>query len=568
MKYLLYLWRSIIRRPKRHLTLYSILTCAFLLPLVISIYRDSSAYGQEQFLLDWTKGATFHIANAAEEDVQYFEDIPGLSQPSCVEGTIYLRILSEEEWKNYRQVDSYFGEISHRISCADNKELAVATFDYYTAHGISTDPAVAYEQRALLVFNLFIILVSVFVAQSAYKSHLNHFSSEMGTLTSCGANLRQIRNIFIVEYLIVFSLAAISSILLSAVIMKLLFWFALEIKNVSGLAWLIFHMDPVNTAIHLLIYFFFSAAVLGITLWRYSRKSVWTLLHHDTLHAETVRRRQIDITPPPSVALSRFWRSRTNGSLYNCLLITVPVMTIFLFLFNYLMLNIEVTTTAPEYELQMTRDVYQFEEISQEDIAYVEEIEGIRRVQPDQEYILDETGISGSEMVDRLFIALEDPAMHDEIKAVLQEHFSGAGYRIIDHQEPVDYMQQISRGMYILMAYLFCILFLFVLVILSIKICDYIEGCSKIIRSLYVIGASGQDLYYSYMRQIFPMALAAAAMPIVISEILLVLVAVSINVSALINGAAVVVYLVVAALIVGSYLYPAHCTLKSILRKL
>ena len=65
MKYLLYLWRSIIRRPKRHLTLYSILTCAFLLPLVISIYRDSSAYGQEQFLLDWTKGATFHITNAA-----------------------------------------------------------------------------------------------------------------------------------------------------------------------------------------------------------------------------------------------------------------------------------------------------------------------------------------------------------------------------------------------------------------------------------------------------------------------------------------------------------------------
>lgn len=107
MKYLLYLWRSILRRPRRHLTLYSILTCAFLLPLVISIYRDSSAYGQEQFLLDWSKGATFHIANATQEDVQYFENIPGLSQPTYEDGTIYLRILSEENGKTINRLISF-----------------------------------------------------------------------------------------------------------------------------------------------------------------------------------------------------------------------------------------------------------------------------------------------------------------------------------------------------------------------------------------------------------------------------------------------------------------------------
>lgn len=570
MKYLLYLWRSIVRRPQRHFTLYSILTCAFLLPLVISIYRDSSAYGQEQFLLDWTRGATFHIASATEEDVHYFKDIPGLSQPSYAEGIIYLYILSDDEWKNDSYVAQYSGEILERMSLADNKELAVAAFDYYNAHGISTDPADIFGQRVLFAFNFFIILVSVFVAQSAYKSHLRRFSPEVGTLISCGANQCQIRLIFIVEFLIVFFLASLSAILISIGVMKLLF-FLMEIKDVSGLAWVIFHINPVNTVLHLLIYFASSVFVLGAALWRYGRKSTWTLLHNETLTPKTVRRKQMDITPPPAAALSRFWRSRTNGSLYNCLLITIPVMTIFLFLFNYLMLDIEFITAAPEYELQIIKDVHQFEEISEEDIEYVEGIEGVKQVQQHLEYVMDEywaSGPAGSEVVNRLYIKLDDPNMHSQIRDILQERFSGAGYRINDHQEPVDYMQKISRGIYLLMAYLFSILFLFILIILCIKICDYIEGCRDTMRSLYVIGACRRDLYYSYMRQIFPMAMTAAIIPVAVSGILLALVATSVNVTMVINGIMIAVYIAVAALICSAYLYPAHRTLKKILRKL
>ena len=50
--------------------------------------------GKSSFLLDWTRGATFHIASATEEDVHYFEDIPGLSRPCYADGKIYLYILS------------------------------------------------------------------------------------------------------------------------------------------------------------------------------------------------------------------------------------------------------------------------------------------------------------------------------------------------------------------------------------------------------------------------------------------------------------------------------------------
>ncbi|MDE5893960.1 MAG: hypothetical protein K2H45_13650, partial [Acetatifactor sp.] len=158
--------------------------------------------------------------------------------------------------------------------------------------------------------------------------------------------------------------------------------------------------------------------------------------------------------------------------------------------------------------------------------------------------------------------------MHIQIKDILQEKFSGAEYTITDLQEPVDYMRSASKGIYLLLAYLFCILFLFILIILYIKICDYIENCHDTMRSLYVIGASKQDLYRSYMRQILPMALASAIVPVVVGGIPSILMNVSVNILTMINGIVIAIYIAVAVLICSSYLYPAHRTLKKILRKL
>ena len=44
MTYLLYMKRSFTRSPCRHAVLFAVLTCAFLLPLLISIYRDSNVF--------------------------------------------------------------------------------------------------------------------------------------------------------------------------------------------------------------------------------------------------------------------------------------------------------------------------------------------------------------------------------------------------------------------------------------------------------------------------------------------------------------------------------------------
>ena len=119
MSYLLYLKRSFTHSPRRHAALLAVLTCAFLLPLLIAIYRDSCAYGTRQALLTRSAGETYHIGNAAEADSAFFEGIPGLSAPVYREGVIYLHVLSDEEWKDReRMALSYDQAVRERMEAS------------------------------------------------------------------------------------------------------------------------------------------------------------------------------------------------------------------------------------------------------------------------------------------------------------------------------------------------------------------------------------------------------------------------------------------------------------------
>lgn len=187
MSYLLYLRRSFTRTPRRHAVLLAVLSCAFLLPLLICIYRDSNAWGTRQFLLTRSAGETYHIGNATEADLPYFEGISGLSEPVFRDGTIYMHILSDEEWKDPESRLAFENELSKRIEASGNKALYPRSFSYEYAHGISDDPSYISGQRALLLVNVLVILLSVSVLRSAYQNHLRRFSADVGALRACGA---------------------------------------------------------------------------------------------------------------------------------------------------------------------------------------------------------------------------------------------------------------------------------------------------------------------------------------------------------------------------------------------
>ena len=382
MTYLLYMKRSFIRSPRRHAVLFAVLTCAFLLPLLISIYRDSSAWGTRQYLLTHSAGETYHIGNASEWDVPYFAGIRGLSAPVFRDGTIYLRILSEEEWRDWESVAVFDNEIRKRMEASGNTALRSTAFSYEYAHGISTDPSHLSQQRVLLLVNMLVILLSVSVVRSAYQSHLKQFSSDVGTLLACGASRRQVSALFAAELAAVFLVAAACAVGISVVSLKALFTAFLEIRHRS-LAWLIFHVEPMNILLHLGVFFVTLGLSLGMALHRYRREPVGALLNGKENAQKSGRRRKpLRRRSTPAATLCGLWRSRTNRSFRSCLAVSLPVMAVFLLLFHILTLALQVTGAEEEWGLRVSHSVYDGEGFSAEDMAYVSSLEGVERIRP------------------------------------------------------------------------------------------------------------------------------------------------------------------------------------------
>ena len=568
MKYLLYLKRSLLRRPKQHLSLFIILTCAFILPLLISIYRDSSAYGTEQMLLDWTKGETFHILNAKEADTELFEGIEGMSTPRYADGKVYLHILSDEEWKDFWAFDGYGAKIHERIQNSGKTNLMIRGYDYEPAHGIPTASS-GSEQSALLILNIFIIVLSSFTVGSAYKSHIKRFSSDMGVLRSCGAENRQIFTIFIAEFVVIFALSAASALLISAGVMKLLFVSYLEIRDSEGLSWVIFKMKPLNTALHIAIFFAVLLLVIMRTLIKSSKESTVSMVRGDIQSSEIRKKpRELKIKATPDKSLLSLWLQRTNKIHRSCLWVAIPVMTVFLFLFSYLSLDIAFITEAPEYELKFSKDAYQFGGFTQEDIDYVENLPQVdtvncRRDAPLELFDKEAGGL----LVDVLDIKLTSPELHRETETLLLEHFSGMEYNIHNYQAVVEEGQELSTGIYLMLMFIFSAMFVFVLIIVYMKLRDYIDDSRKTIKTLSTIGAPNGVITSSYIRQSTVSAIIAVIASSIISIALFLLAAIPAAQKPAVDVSLILTYLTVGVLTVCTFTLPVSRSLKEILEK-
>ena len=447
------------------------------------------------------------------------------------------------------------------------------------------------------------------MVRSAYQSHLKRFTSDIGTLRACGASRRQISALFAAELAAVFLLAAACTVVISVVSLKALFTAFLEIRH-DSLAWLIFHVEPMNILLHLAVFFVTLGLSLGMTLHRYSREPARALLN-DVENMPKVKRGRKPIRRrfTPAETLCGLWRSRTNRSLRSCLAVSVPVMAVFLLLFNILTVALQVTGAEEEWELKVSRSSYDGEGFSAEDMAYVSSLVGVKQTRPVYEpddyillpespeevetplrirpysglgavsqmlskyeiavsrkaergvgdvlrlcrseaycdgnggikqpapedvtaltdtkpsgwaldiYVSDElyADIIASEPATGIEIALTDPAMNAQVETALRAHFAGAEYAVTNRQSGSDFLREMSSGVYLLLGYIFAALFLFILLILYVRLCDYIEGSRPLIRTLHRLGASKRTLYRSYIRQDGSSAVAAVTAPFLIS---------------------------------------------------
>lgn len=540
MSYFLYLKQSFRRRPMWHLNIYVIITCALILPLLFSIYLDSSSYGWSQQLISMAKGETFHIANADEKDAEVFRNIEGLSEPYWEDGTVYVHILDDEQWKNTETMQ-YFGSLlQKRLKTADNTMLHITAYDYDTAHGISHDAQEAGGQVIIRILSVFIMFVSAGIMKSAYENHLRRFQSDMAILSSCGADNRQINRLYFAEFAVLFFCAAISAVLIAAGTMKLLFHFYLEVKEGQGIAWLIFKIEPVHTILCIAVFGLILSGTLGHVLKEKKEKS-----------------------------LTAIWKQRTNREYRSCIAVAVPVMTIFLFLFGYLSLDIAMMEKPQEYELWIYKQISVYGGFTQGELDFLNRLDNVESTGCVQESGKDSFAVNAGTdnlYVDLVKVKLHDAGEHKNTAEKIENYFQKGSISLLDRQEEVERAQVMNKGIYLLLMFLFAVLLLVMMLIIYMRLSSYIWDSRKTTRILSLIGATKNMVYASFIRQGLENAMVAVLIPPVVSILLVSVTTASTGMGLPFSIALVLTYLICGIMTVSAFVLPVYRQLKKQLK--
>lgn len=85
-------------------------------------------------------------------------------------------------------------------------------------------------------------------------------------------------------------------------------------------------------------------------------------------------------------SLGRLLSHRTKRQVIGCLMISVPITFTVIFIFNYLIINIESISKSPDYEITIQKDALTTNEavITNDDISFVKGIEGVKIVKEER----------------------------------------------------------------------------------------------------------------------------------------------------------------------------------------
>lgn len=431
-----YLRRSFQRRFLRHFSLFWIMLCAFLLPLVVSTYRDSLEYGARLQLNSINKGCALHILEAAPEDLDLFRNIDGLTEPFYEDGTIYLSYESEEFWEKSTDLEilnsmsdeefnDYFDEYQRIMAAlhssmdksSHNLEIVGYAYDMY-GDAMDTPDMQAHWQK-ILCLNIALLLFAGIIVYSAYGNHITGFSQETADLRALGATEEQIVRLFLAEFGVIFPLAALGAIGLSGIIMRYLYEHFLGNTADSVAMWEVFHMNPRTTALELLFYFVVCLSALAVSL-----------LHHP-------RSRKYKQPRTQSVSLPVLWVRRTKPPILRCLMILIPLVTAFVLLLNsYLNINVQNANSIAEGLVVVMSGESGF---SQEEIRIAEELSGAENVEQIKEinepYLL--TSSDGNSFLVSIhayskFAPQSPPLEGNEIAADLSENEAALGIYLLE----------------------------------------------------------------------------------------------------------------------------------------
>ena len=365
----LYLRRSFQRRPMRHFALFWVLMCSFLLPLVVSVYRDSLIYGSYLFTMDFSQGQAFHISGVQPEDVELLRGIDGLTEPYYKDRIIYLNFATEEAWERYSSPSSRSeinGLIRSRLaqSGRDTGGVEIMNYTYEAVHGIEDDEYMLSMWRRMLILSLGLSLFSGLIIQSAYRNHIAAFSPELMELASLGATKGQVIRMFLAELAVLFPLAAGCAVGISYGVMRTLYRQFFEQTTNANVVWRVFYINPKNTALQIGFYLLVCLGALTVALLRKSGR-------------KPVKAKKRAATFP------RLWVQQTRPPFVQCLFILIPLVTVFVVMFN---LRLRAYSYSLEAAQSVEMSVQWINGLTQADIDFIAAQPGVRHMEPIQKF--------------------------------------------------------------------------------------------------------------------------------------------------------------------------------------
>lgn len=365
----LYLRRSFQRRPMRHFSLFWVLMCSFLLPLVVSVYRDSLIYGSYLFTMDFSQGQAFHISGAQPEDVELLRGIDGLTEPYYEDRIIYLNFATEEAWERYSSPSSRSeinGLIRSRLAQSGRNTggVEIMNYTYEAVHGIEDDEYMLSMWRRMLILSLGLSLFSGLIIQSAYRNHIAAFSPELMELASLGATKGQVIRMFLAELAVLFPLAAGCAVGISYGVMRTLYRQFFEQTTNANVVWRVFYINPKNTALQIGFYLLVCLGALTVALLRKSGR-------------KPVKAKKRAATFP------RLWVQQTRPPFIQCLFILIPLVTVFVVMFN---LRLRAYSYSLEAAQSVEMSVQWINGLTQADIDFIAAQPGVRHMEPIQKF--------------------------------------------------------------------------------------------------------------------------------------------------------------------------------------
>lgn len=365
----LYLRRSFQRRPMRHFALFWVLMCSFLLPLVVSVYRDSLDYGTSAYLKDFSQGQAIHISGDIQpEDVELLRGIDGMTAPQYDNGMIYLSPATEEAWALYSSGSSrstISAEIRSRLAQAGHNvsDIHISFFAQEAVQGTQRGDILLSMMRKMLLLSLGLSLFAGLIIQSAYRNHIAAFSPELVELAALGATKEQIIRMFLLELAVLFPLAAGCAVGISYGVMRTLYKHFFEQTTNSSTLWKVFHMGAKSTALQI---GFYLLVCLG---------SLFFLLLKKPGRRLTKKGKR-------ATSLNRLWVQQTRPPFVPCLLILIPLVTAFVVLFNRRLVNYAYhLESAQEVKIVATNT----QGFTQNELDFIAAQSGVQKIEVQQD---------------------------------------------------------------------------------------------------------------------------------------------------------------------------------------